>query len=950
MKRSGIYLIGCLAMITLAAGCSTKKNTASSRFYHSFTTRYNVYFNGNEAYKEGLRAIEAGNKDIYSEIIPLYPIGNKKTTGLGNANFDRTIEKAQKAIKLHSIKKKPGPKPGKRKDPRYKEWMARKEYNPFIYKAWMIMGKAQFYKGNFMEAVSTFSYITRLYYTNPSVIADARIWLARCYSEMDWFYDAEDILGKVNSDSLPKHLAPDYASAYANYLLKQKRYKEALPYLLTTIKNEKRSKQKAREYYLLGQIYQETGNNAKAYQSYEKAMKQSSSYELELNARIKQTEVISSVNTEKIISQLKRMTVESKNAGYLDQIYYAVGNIYLTKKDTINAVKEYRKGAEKSTRNGPEKGLILLKLGNIYWEQGNYVSAQPAYAEAIGSLGKEYPGYLLLNKRSEVLDELIAHVVNVQTQDSLQQLASLSEAERLHFVGNIIKEVKRKELEAQKGAEKQKLAEQREEMINAGAPNTNRQTIKTNTGIVSGDKSWYFYNMALVAQGKVDFQQKWGQRKLEDNWRRKDKTSNGTEDFAESKENAEESSPVNSGVKKDPVAASVLKDSVITDNKNPQFYLQHIPLTPEAMQESNDILSDGLYNMGLIYKDKLEDFSLAQKAFTRLYTRFPDFTKLDEVYYNLFLMNSRWKKPEEALLFKNKLIKEFPKSKYSITLSDPDYIYNALYGKQLEDSLYTQTYQYYQSGRYSDIETNYAIAAQKYPLGKHFPKFIYLHAMSVLQSGDKEKFQYILKDLIQKYPENEITELATNTMKGIQEGRLLAKGGNSLGSIWKLRKIDSSTEKAATDTLPPAFDKERNTPYLFILAYEEGKADENLLLYEMARYNFSNFMVRNFDLSFVKENGIGMLQVKEFTNFDEAYQYMKRLYADKTMAAKLSGMRTMVISYSNYELLKKYYSFDDYTTFYEKNFSVIPEPEIKGYTIDEPILNTDDLPKDGEQE
>ena len=302
MSKKGIYLTGSMFLLIILAGCSVKKNTAGSRFYHSFTTRYNVYFNGNEAYKQGSEAIESGNKDSYLEMIPLYPIENKKTVGLGSGDFDRAIEKSQKAIKLHSIKKKPVRKPGKKSE-KQKRWLAQKEYNPFMHNAWMLMGKAQFSKGQFLEAASTFSYIIRLYNTNPEVMANAKIWLSRCYTEMDWFYDADDVLSKLNNDSLPSNLIPAYSAAYGNYLLRQKRFKEAVPYLQSIIKHEKKKKQKAREYYLLGQVYQEMGDYAKAYAAYGKVPGQNPPYELEFNARIKQTEVVPSSNANKVIKK-----------------------------------------------------------------------------------------------------------------------------------------------------------------------------------------------------------------------------------------------------------------------------------------------------------------------------------------------------------------------------------------------------------------------------------------------------------------------------------------------------------------------------------------------------------------------------------------------------------------------------------------------------------------------
>jgi len=942
-----VHLVGSILLLLVLVGCSVKKNTAASRFYHSFTTRYNVYFNGNEAYKQGMQAIETGNKDNYMEMIPLYSIENKKSVGLGNGDFDRAIEKAQKAIKLHSIKKKPVRKPGK-KTAAQKRWLSQKEYNPFLHNAWMLMGKAQFYKGQYPEAASTFSYIARLYDTNPEVSADARIWLSKCYTELDWFYDADDVLTKVNNDSLPSRLIPAYSAAYGNYLLRQKRFKEALPYLNTIIKHEKQKKQKAREYYLLGQVYQQTGDLANAYQAYGKAAGMNPPYELELNARIKQTEVIPVSNASKVIKKLHAMTGNVRNKDYQDQIYYAIGNVYLSKKDTARTIQQYREGVKKSTRNGLEKGIILLRLGDLYWAKTDYVKAQQTYKDAIGLINKEYPGYEKLNKRSEVLDELVKHVVNVQLQDSLQHLASLSDQERKQVVDKIIKEIKRDEEAQKKEAQREELMQKREEnMSDLPVRRTFGQAAQGVTN--SDDKSWYFYNSQVVEQGKSDFLLKWGRRKLEDNWRRRNKTVLSNNEFTDKNTNEPVTSREDSLQLANDHSASRKQDSVITDRKNPAFYLQQIPLTEEAMKESNDVLSDALFNMALIYKDKLEDYPLAQNTFTRLYTQFPTFRQLDEVYYNLFLMNSRWHKDVEAQVYKQKLISQFPKSEYAITIGDPDYAYNAVHGKHLEDSLYVDTYAAFQKGEYAKVMSNYEYARKKFAMGQHMPKFMFLNTVSQLQAGDQKKFMTGLKELVEKYPTNEITDLAANILKGIQDGRILAKGNISFGSIWNRRKIDEDEKQIEVGKKMSEFTAERNTPYLFILAFEEGKVNQNLLLYEIARYNFSNFIVRNFDLSFAKNSGIEMLQIKEFINFDEAYQYARLLYKDKEMAKKLSGMRAVIISTQNYELLLKYYSFDDYQTFYKKNFLNIPEFTMKGYTLDEP-LNKDREIKGTDQE
>ena len=955
------WRIGTLLIILLLTGCSTKKNTKGSRFYHAMTTRYNVYFNGNEAYKSGCKAIEKGNKDNYMEMLPLYPIGNKSTVGTGSGDFERAIEKSQKAIAVHSIKRKPPRKPGKRYTPEYKQWLARREFNPFLHNAWMLMGKAQFQKGDFPEAAATFSYIARLYAGQPKITANARIWLAQCYTQMGWYYDAEDVLQKVNNDSLPATLAPAYSRTYGHYLLGSQRYREAIPHLLTTIKNEKNKRQKSREYFLLGQLYQLLQDPAKAYQAYGKVIKLSPPYEMELNARIRQTECFSygelsnPAQVKKATDKLYRMTRSDKNKEYLDQIHYALGNIYLSAKDTAQAIKEYHLGVEKSTRGGVEKGILQLTLGNLCWQMGRYAEAQTAYADATGLLDKTHPEYEELTRRSEVLDELVPFATAVELQDSLQHLASLDSAARMVVIDTLIEEEeKRLAKEAERDAMREAVAAE-------NAANAPQRPTTTQPTVPTGDNSWYFYNSQLVTQGKADFQRLWGRRKLEDNWRRRNKTVVSLDDFDPvnyDEPTAEGDSIGNGGTQDENISgdgeslqpaapgSELAADTTAIDEKNPLFYLQQIPLTEEAMAASNEILSDGLFNMGMIYKDKLEDFPRAEHSFGRLIHDFPDFAQLDEAYYNLFLMLGRMERMADANLYKQQLIERFPDSKYAKTLSDPDFAYNAVYGKHLEDSLYADTYKKYQAGEYNRVVTNAELSAKKYPMGQHRPKFMFLHAVSALQRGDQKQFLSELKELVQQYPENEITDLAAHILKGVQEGRLLSEGSVSFGSIWSRRNADiasDSTRTAGMDSIPE-FSAERNTPFVFVLAYEEGKVNENQLLYEVARYNFSSFMVKNFDLAFSHDRGIGRLVISSFANYDEAQYYQRQLYADPHMNERLSGMRAILISQANYELLNQFYSFDDYDTFYQRTFNPLPagtdeDLPIDGSTLDEPLQN-----------
>ena len=928
MRRRYTYSLAILVVVLLLTACgSTKVNTAQSRFYQSFITRFNVYHNGSEAYKEGLAAQEKSHKDNYMEIIPLFPVSKESTRSAGGGSFDKAIEKSQKAIKLHSIKQKPKKKASRMLTEEDKQWYAKKEYNPFLHNAWFLMGKAQFQKGEFLEAASTFSYITRLYSEDPKIVAEARMRMAQCYAELEWNYEADNLLSQMGRDSIPYQLAEEYDAIMASHLLRQERFAEALPHLEKAVKRSGRTKkQKTREYYLLGQIHKYLGNKQQAYEAFGKAIKQNPPYELEFNARIQQTETVSGSTAPKMLKTLKRMAKDPNNKDYLDQVHYAMGNIFLAQRDTVNAIAQYEKGAELSTRNGVEKGILLLQLGQIYWDRTQYVDAQRCYGEAIGLVDKEHKDYDMVNLRSTILDELVEHTVAIDLQDSLQHLATLPEAELNKVIENIIAEVIRQEEEAKKAEEEAALMAQREEAL--GAAQAKGPQMNTPGTMNTGDNSWYFYNTQLVAQGKKDFQQKWGRRKLEDNWRRANKSVLADESFEEV--NYDEEEMATDSIASDSTAVA-LPDSLVTDPHDPNYYLQQIPFTEEQMIESNAILQEALFNAGIIYKDKLEDFGLAERTLNRLNTQFPDFERTDELYYNMYLMYSRWKRWDDAERYRQLLLTEFPYSDYTLTISDPDYATNAIYGKHIEDSLYAATYTAYMEGRHGEVETNATLSGEKYPLGAHRPKFMFLNAMSDLQQGDQSSFLDQLKEVVSKYPQNEISELAGLIAQGLQEGRLLTSG--SLGTIWS-RRLASTEEAIVADSLRQPFSTERLAPYSFVLAYEDGTLNENQLLFEIARYNFSKFMVRNFEITTSKQGGIGMLYVKGLMSFNEAYQYMHRLYAEPEMASKLHGIRALLISDENMELLLKYYSIDEYTEFYEQHFTTLPDVE-EGGSLDE---------------
>lgn len=925
------------ALLLTVVGCSTEKNTSQSRWWHSFNARYNTYYNGTLAYIDASLEKEKGNQDNFTEMIPMYSVGNKKSRELGKGNYDKAIEKCEKAIKLHSITRRPEWNKSRRKTEKDIEWLSRKEYNPFLWKAWMLMGRSQFYKGAFDEAASTFAYMSRIYATQPAIYGRARAWLAKCYVEQEWLYDAEDVIRNMNRDSIHWRAQKEWDFTMADYYIHTAEYDKAVPYLKKSIKHEMRKVQRARLCFLLGQVYAALGDNAAAYKAFRSVVAKNPPYQMEFNARIAMTEVMGATQAKKMVGSLKRMAASDKNKDYLDQVYYAIGNIYMAQRDTANAIANYEKGAMKATRAGIEKGVLLLKLGDIYWQKEKFADARRCYGEAIGLLDKERDDYEQLSTRSKVLDELVPFTDAVYLQDSLQALAKMDEKQRNEAIDRVITALKKKEKE-----ERDRQAEANAQQTlqrNGGNSNSNTATRPNTTTPQGGrqDATWYFYSAMAVQQGKQTFERQWGKRENVDNWQRINKTvvaglggTDETELTEEQKDSIEQAEAVQDSLEQ-------VNDSAQNDPHKREYYLAQIPFTEEQVAASNVIIMDGLYNSGVIFKDKLDNLDLSEKALRRLEDKFPDFEHNDDLYYHMFLLYSRMGQHDMAASYVEKLRTTFPESQWTTLLTDPYFEENAVFGTHLEDSLYAATYEAFKHDRLQEIAANAYISETRFPIGANRDKFLFIGGLAKLNGGDATGCLADMRILVEKFPQSKLAEMAGMIVNGVKEGRPLHGGKFDLGDVWSRRTAvlaDSDSINARQ------LDPERNTKFVYVLAYLPDSVDENKLLYQMAKFNFANYIVRNFEISFDDDNMLRRLVVSGFRNYDEAWQYARHLHTQTALRQLAEKARSLVISEENLALIGTNFSYADYQAFYDEHFA--PLETIKQPLLNEPVWNLRD--------
>lgn len=911
------WMLLMMAALIVVQACGTKKNTPLSRQWQAFNTRYNVYFNGDEHFKETLKAMEDGYSDDFSRLLLTHPADARadETMPSPAGDFRRTIEKMQKAIQLHSITKKPAKRTS---SPKEKAFRARTEFNPFLHNAWLMLGKGQYFNGDFMGAAATFMYISRHFTWKPEVVTEALLWQARSYAALGWTYEAENILTRIKEkDLVNKTLHNLYNITEASYLLKSGRYSEAIPYLRLAAEKSG-GVQRHRLYFLLGQVCRQTGNDNDAYEAFKKAASGfSTPYRLKFNARIKQSEVYRGKDYGKEVAALKSMARYQSNSEYLDQIYYAIGNLYLSRKDTARAVENYALAVEKSTRDGVDKALANLALGSIYFDRKQYTKAQKCYSEALPQLPATYPDYRRIAKRSDVLDQLAVYAGNVELQDSLLAIAALPEEEQKEWADNQAQALILKEkMEAEEAAREEALAN-REQGNSPIDKEGGGSTLQFNT-----DPSWYFYNNATKQSGKSEFQRRWGARKLEDDWRRRNKTS-----FAFEEESDDDGDVANDSTTDNAPAGEQGEDATVrtkdgrkinpaTDPHYPEYYLALLPATEEEKAAANDVIQEGLYNMGLILKDRLEDFPAARSEFDRLLTRYPDNVYRLDVYYNMYLMAARRDDLAGMETWRKRIMEDFPDSPYGKAMADPQYFDRLRQMHMVEESLYAEAYADYLDNKNAEVHRIVRQMEADYPLSAIMPKFVFIDALSYLTEGDYTLFKDRLTELLRKWPDTDMTDVAGAILKGLNEGREPHSGSaNTRGMIWNTRLTTESAD--TTENGEPAnFVMDPDSPQYLVLAYPRDEINGNQLLYDVARFNFGSFVVKDFDLEPMSFDNVGLLVIKGFSNMRELENYRKVMTRRDFRLPE--GVRPIMISKYNFELLlKEGRSFEEYFRFEE---------------------------------
>jgi hypothetical protein len=211
-----------------------------------------------------------------------------------------------------------------------------------------------------------------------------------------------------------------------------------------------------------------------------------------------------------------------------------MGLFEIKQNDMNKGIVYLRTALKKGKPGSKQKPYTFLKLAELHYNPlRSYVWAKNYYDSTVLGLDTTEDNYKAIVKRQKVLGEFVKHYLTIQKEDSLQKLAKMDTVQLRAFIDKKVKGEQEKAEEQAKEAKK--LAKQQANSgldlsDNSAFGNLNGGASGQSGGPSQGSGEWYFSNPVAVANGRSDFKKKWGDRKLEDNWRRSNKQS----EFADS--------------------------------------------------------------------------------------------------------------------------------------------------------------------------------------------------------------------------------------------------------------------------------------------------------------------------------------------------------------------------------------------------------------------------------
>ncbi|MFD1258731.1 hypothetical protein ACFQ3S_18130 [Mucilaginibacter terrae] len=910
------------------AGCSLEKESAVNRGLQNLTARYNILFNANEILREKQANYASSFIDDYDQLLNVYQ-DTASHLATGDKDLDAVVQKANTIISI-------------------------KEQSNYTGDAYLLLAEAAHLNANYYNAIEYSSYVIRSYANKPHLVQQARAWQIRSLVYLNQLRQAKAVLDTSLQNIVPKDKTETgyiYGAAI-QYYIEAGKYPEAIAMTEKAIPLAKQSQQRLRWTFILAQLQELNRQPSDAYANYTRVVKSNAPFVMAFNAELNRIRIEDTANGRHLsrADRLKNLLRNENNEEFTDQIYYQLGELAVSDNQTEEAIKNYKLSIKNSLKNQNQKGLSYLRLADISFKtKGDYTMAKQYYDSTLLNLSPNYPGYNTIQKKADNLQLLSNRLQSIAREDTLQALAKLPEAQRNQRVQEMTN------LQAQQQASSEATAitpyttANNNQLANNTATVDNFFTQDINTATTAS--GFYFDNIGAISQGFSDFKRKWGNRRLEDNWRR---SVRNTADIT--------INTLNTTQNVDPTVLPGLTQKSTADVASTgyqQQLVQSIPLTPELMAQSNLRIYNAYLDLATFYRDVLIDKPEAITIYEQLIKRFPKDESLAANYYNLYRLYAEvnQSKSEE---YKNSILTQFPNSTFAKVINDPDYA-RRLDDKDAElNAFYNQIYDLYTQRQYPQVITRADELLQQYPDSRVAPQLAYLRAIA---AGHQEKVTPLRAELLQitvTYPNDElITPLVRQHLAYIDanqaeialrrfaiidshpnaEFAVTSSQSTVTGSQLTVVSPKSvvkkptsapptpipATKTPATPIPQPAsiFNNRDSTNYYFAINVSSGTTNLASSRFGVGQFNRTSYQGTTIKHQ-LKPVGADnqLIFVGRFTSMNDAKEYARKIVPlmPQIMKVPTDKYSFFIITQENLDKLADRKLLDSYIEYYQKNF------------------------------
>jgi tetratricopeptide (TPR) repeat protein len=700
-------------VVILLAACSRKKNTFLSRNAHAVKAEFNALYNGNLAFEDGKQELSLTYRDNFWEILPLERIDLEDDMMLpgadGNPLFNRAEEKAAKAIQTHSI------------------YLDGKEYNPQIDEAYILLGKARYFDRRFIPALDAFNFILDKYPTSNN-INHAKVWRAKTNIRLNNEEVALESLTRMLKNA--KLSDEDYTDAnaiMAQAFISLDSIDAALPYIKEASVTVKDYELKGRYTYIKGQLYNRLGHKDSANMAFDEVieMNRKSPRVYMINAYIAQAKNFDYEEGDKtaFLDLLFNLESDRENRPYLDKIYNQIGEYYRNNDSIETAIEYYNKSIEYFQNDNILQSVNYQTLAEIDFDRAEYRKAGLYYDSTLTHLAEGSKQWRRIKKKRENLDDVIKYEDIAATNDSILRIVAMTESQRLAYFTEYTTKLKEKAIA-------DSIASVKEQEIIANNEFYKKTRKEKNSN--EGGGTFYFYNSSTVSFGKQEFKAIWGNRKLEDDWRRSSKVSKM--DITEDENTIKES---------------------IAENElfNPDSYIAKIPTDQKKIESLFKDRNFAYYQLGLIYKEKFREYGLAADRLTKLLSYNPEQRLILPSKYNLHKIYLQLENNELAEFYKNDIINNYPDSRYAEILLNPNTMLAT--DESSPEFKYKELFREFEASNYQFVIDQCDAYIKAYFGDDVVPKFELLKATAIARQQGFEPYKKALNFIALNYPNSD---------------------------------------------------------------------------------------------------------------------------------------------------------------------------------------------------